>query len=178
MRSIVAPRCRVALALIALATTGCGSHRSSIPALSAARQPSAPASNPSHKPAPAVPSALAASRQNSERHAGASALSAARGVARQFLRSYVAYLYGQLPGGHVRDAAAALRRQLEQGQATTTPAERASRPHVERLELTPGGPPISVMAACMVEVDHRHAFGLTATLVPRASGWLVVAVTG
>ncbi|MGZ4234527.1 MAG: hypothetical protein ACXVWT_00370 [Solirubrobacteraceae bacterium] len=105
-------------------------------------------------------------------------MAAARRAATAFFDSYIAYLYGRAAARNVIDAGAALRRQLEHDQATITPAERASHPHIARLAVASTGPPVSVIAIALVDVDHGRPVRLTATLEPHGRSWLVVAVDG
>jgi hypothetical protein len=112
-----------------------------------------------------------------EPHASTSQVSDARSVATAFLRTYLAFLYGQLPAKRVNGAAPNLRRELQQGHATTTPAERAARPRIAHLTLTSAGPPISVVAVAVV-TGCRDPSQLTATLEPHDNRWLVLAVNG
>jgi hypothetical protein len=104
--------------------------------------------------------------------------SAARAAARAFFSSYLAYLYGRLPGRDVIDADQNLRWQLEHGQATTTPAERAEHPRIAHLSLASAGPPVSVVATALVDIDHGQPLRLSATLEPHRRTWLVVAIGG
>jgi hypothetical protein len=113
-----------------------------------------------------------------EPHAARAQVSAARTVARAFFDSYLAYLYGLRPASRVTGADQSLRADLEQGHATLTPAERASRPCVAHLSITPAGPPVSVVAVALVDVGHGPSSRLTATLEPRRGRWLVVAIAG
>ena len=83
------------------------------------------------------------------------------------------YVYGHVAGADHR-----LRAQLAHGQATLTPAERASRPHLAHLSITAAGPPVSVVAVALVNVAPGPPSPLTATLEPRRGKWLVVAITG
>ena len=104
-------------------------------------------------------------------------LSSTRHVARAFLTTYLAYLYEQLPARDVTSIDQGLRWQLEHGHAITTPAERASPPHIARLPLSSSGPPISVTAVAVVTTAHGQPSQLTATLEPHHSTWLVVTVS-
>ena len=105
-------------------------------------------------------------------------VAAARRVASAFFHSYIAYLYGRARARQVKGADPALRRQLAQGHATITPAERAERPRLTRLAVASAGPPVSVIAIAFVDVDHRRPLRLTATLEPHRRSWLVAAVDG
>ena len=119
------------------------------------------------------------SGDDDEPHAAASQVSPARSVARAFFSSYLAYLYGRLPPARVAAVDQGLRWELERGHATTTPAERASRPRVARLSTTSSGPPVSVVAVAIVTAGRGPASRLTATLeLRRRRTWLVVAVAG
>lgn len=115
---------------------------------------------------------------DTERHARRSQLSKARGAARAFFETYVAYLSGRLPAGRVADASPALRAQLESDRAETTPAERASRSRIARLSVAIAGPPVSVTAVAIVELRRGQRSHLTATLEPAGRTWRVVAVGG
>jgi hypothetical protein len=113
-----------------------------------------------------------------EPHASTSQVTDARAVATHFFTSYLAFLYGRLPAKRVTGAAPNLRRELQQGHATTTPAERDARPRIAHLSLTPAGPPVSVVAVAVITTACREPSDLTATLEPHAGSWLVVAVSG
>jgi hypothetical protein len=99
-------------------------------------------------------------------------------VARAFFVSYLGYVYGRRPASRVFGADQSLRAELEHGHATLTPAERASRPRVAQLSITPAGPPVSVVAVARVDVAPGPASRLTATLELRRGMWLVVAIAG
>ena len=116
--------------------------------------------------------------EDDEPHASRIQVSDARSIARAFFTTYVAFLYGRLPAARVVGADPNLRRELEQGHATTTPAERAARPRVEHLSLSPAGPPVSVIALAIVTTGCCSPSHLSATLEPHGGGWLVVAVNG
>ena len=116
--------------------------------------------------------------EDDEPHASRIQVSDTRAVARAFLTTYVAFLYGRLPAARVVGADPNLRRELEQGHATTTPAERAARPRIEHLSLSPAGPPVSAVALATVTTGCCSPSHLSATLEPHGSGWLVVAVNG
>jgi len=112
-----------------------------------------------------------------EPHASRTQLSSTRHMARAFLTTYLAYLYGQLPARDVTGTDQGLRWQLEHGHAITTPAERASPPHIARLSLSSSGPPISVTAVAVVTTADSQPSQLTATLEPHRGTWLVVTVS-
>jgi hypothetical protein len=116
--------------------------------------------------------------EDDEPHASRSQVSDARSIARAFFSTYVAFLYGRVPARRVIGADPNLRRELEQGHATATPAERAARPRIEHLSLSPAGPPISVVALASVMIGCCSPLHLSATLEPHRGGWLVVAVDG
>jgi hypothetical protein len=116
--------------------------------------------------------------EDDEPHASRIQVSDARDVARAFFTTYVAFLYGRLLAARVVGADPNLRRDLEQGHATTTPAERAARPQIEHLSLSPTGPPVSVIALAIVTTGCCSPSHLSATLEPHGGGWLVVAVNG
>jgi hypothetical protein len=118
------------------------------------------------------------SGDDDEPHATASQVSPARSVARAFFSAYLAYLYGRLPPARVAAVDRGLRWELEREHATTTPAERASRPRVARLSTTSSGPPVSVVAVAIVTAGRGPASRLTATLERHRRTWLVVAVAG
>lgn len=168
MRPMVHRLLWIGAVVLAAALTGCGSKAgSSAPPVVARHAPTG------NRTAPPRATSLA------QRPTAATAqLSTARTVARAFFSSYVAYLYGRLPATHVVGSDQALRWQLEHGRATTTPAERASRPRIAHLSLASGGPPISVVAVAVMDVDHDRPSRLTATLEPYLRTWLVVAITG
>jgi hypothetical protein len=97
------------------------------------------------------------SGDDDEPHAAASQVSSARSVARAFFSSYLAYIDGRLPPARVAALDQSLRWQLERDRATTTPAERASRPRVAHLSTTSSGPPVSVVAVAIVTAGPaRH----------------------
>ncbi len=184
MRSRVRQRSWFGGVVLAAALTGCGSkagqspppvvarhaptgnHTAPLRATSLAQRPTSP------------PGASALPSDGDEPHAATAQASAARTVARAFFSSYVAYLYGRLPATRVVGSDQALRWQLEHGRATTTPAECASRPRIAHLSLASAGPPISVVAVAVIDVDHDRPSRLTATLEPYLRTWLVVAITG
>jgi hypothetical protein len=116
--------------------------------------------------------------EDDEPHASRTQVSDARSIARAFLTTYVAFLYERLPATRVVGADPNLRRELEQGHAATTPAERAARPRIEHLSLSPTGPPVSVVALAIVMTGCCSPSHLSATLEPHRGGWLVVAVNG
>jgi hypothetical protein len=116
--------------------------------------------------------------EDDEPHASRLQVSNARSVARAFFTTYVAFLYGRLPARRVADADQALHEQLEHADATTTPAERASRPRIAHLSLTAAGPPVSVIAVADVTTACCAPTQLTASLETNGRSWLVVAVTG
>jgi hypothetical protein len=113
-----------------------------------------------------------------EPHAATTQVSTARPVAKAFFASYIVYLYGRRPAGHVAGADQGLRAQLAHGHATLTPAERASGPHLAHLSITSAGPPVSVVAVALVNVGAGPTSRLTATLEPRRGKWVVVAIAG
>lgn len=113
-----------------------------------------------------------------EPHASTSQVTDARAVATHFFTSYVAFVYGRLPAKRVTGADPKLRRQLQHGHATTTPAERDARPRIAHLSLTSAGPPVSVVAVAVITTACCGSSDLTATLEPNAGSWLVVAVSG
>jgi hypothetical protein len=113
-----------------------------------------------------------------EPHASRAQVSNARSIARAFLTTYVAFLYGRLPVQRIAGVDPNLRRELEQGHATTTPAERAARPRIEHLSLSPAGPPVSAVALATVTTGCCTPSHLSATLEPHRGGWVVVAVNG
>jgi len=115
---------------------------------------------------------------DTERHAQRSQLSAARGAARAFFETFVAYLSGRLPSESVADVSPALRAQLESGRAGTTPAERASHPRIGRVHAAIAGPPASVSAVAFVELGPAQRSQLTATLEPTGRTWRVITVGG
>jgi hypothetical protein len=112
-----------------------------------------------------------------EPHASGLQVSVARSVASAFFTTYVAFLYGRLPASRVTGVDRTLRRELENGHARTTPAERLSRPSISHLSLSPAGPPVSVVAIAVLTTACCTPSHLTATLEPRDRSWLVVAVT-
>jgi len=116
--------------------------------------------------------------KDDEPHASRTQVSDARSIARAFFTTYVALLYGRLPPARVLGADLNLRRDLEHGHATTTPAERATRPRIEHLSLSPAGPPVSVVALGIVTTGCCSPSQLSATLEPHGRGWVVVAVNG
>jgi predicted small lipoprotein YifL len=181
-------RAMLLFSAVALAATlaGCGSKAPTDPTAATAPHPhrAEHASNPRHpisRPRPATQSAHAAALDgddDDEPHASRTQVSSARSVARAFFTTYLAYLYGQLPARDVTGLNQALRRQLEHGHAITTPAERASSPHVVRLSLSSSGPPISVTAIALLTTADSQPSQLTATLEPHHGTWLVVAISG
>jgi hypothetical protein len=72
-------------------------------------------------------------------------VSDARSVARALFATYLAFLYGRIPARRISGVDPTFRWQLEHGHATTTPAERVSRPRISHLSLSSAGPPISVV---------------------------------
>jgi hypothetical protein len=115
---------------------------------------------------------------NDEPHASTSQVTDARAIATHFFTSYLAFLYGRLPATRVTGTDPKLRRQLQHGHATTTPAERAARPRIAHLSLTPAGPPVSVVAVATVTAPCGESSDLTASLEPNAGSWQVVAISG
>lgn len=116
--------------------------------------------------------------EDDEPRASPARASDARSIARAFFTKYVAFLYGQLPATRVTGAAPALHRELAQGRAATTPAERAARPRIGHLSLSPAGPPVSVVAVVVVTTGCCASSRLIATLEPLSARWLVFAVNG
>lgn len=111
----------------------------------------------------------------SEPVAPARGLGGADRTAKRFFISYIGYLYARLHGRAVADVDPQLRALLQDDRALGTPAERAARPAILHITLAPAGPPVSAIATATVVADgQRHR--LTATLEPRARGWIVVAV--
>jgi len=170
--------------VLAAALTGCGSQAGlSVPPVVARHAPTdnrtAPprATSPAQRPT-SPPGASALPSDGDEPHAATAQVSAARTVARAFFSSYVAYLYGRLPARRVAGANRCLRWQLEHGHAIITPTERASRPRIAHLSLASTGPPISVVAVAVIDVDHGQPSRLTATLELDRRTWLVVAIAG
>jgi hypothetical protein len=125
--------------------------------------------------APAGP-ARGAPHGDTEPHARREQLATARAVARAFFETYVAYLSGRLPAERVADVSPALRAQLESGRAEATPAERASRPRIDRVDVAIAGPPVSVTAVAFVDLGPGQRSRLSATLEPASRTWRVVAV--
>jgi hypothetical protein len=168
----------VAVGLI-LSPAACGSHNRT----ASARRTRSPQPGQAHRqpgvvPYERQPSTLTINDDDAEPHAARSQVPAARAAAHRFFRSYIAFLYGRLPASRLADADPGLRSALEQGHATTTPAERASRPRITRLTLSSSGPPISVVAVAVVKVGCCGSSNLTATLEPRDGACLVVAASG
>lgn len=158
---------------------GCGSGGSGPPAAvsrtastSTATPPVAAGAEMSTTPARPAPGAPDG---DTEPHARRSQLSTARAAARAFFETYVAYLSGRLPAERVADVSPSLRAQLESGRAETTPAERAWRPRIGRIDVAIAGPPVSVTA---VDPGPSGRSQLTATLEPAGRTWRVVAVGG
>jgi len=170
--------------VLAAALTGCGSKAGlSAPPVVPRHAPTGNRTAPPRATSPAQrptspPGASALPSDGDEPHAATAQVSAARAVARAFFSSYVAYLYGRLPATRVVGSDQALRWHLEHGRATTTPAERASRPRIAHLSLASAGPPMSVVAVAVMDIDHDRPSRLTATLEPYLRTWLVVAITG
>lgn len=182
--------CRASLLPIAIALVAtfadCGSDAPGRGAAATARpvQPSrhvSPPRRPTSGPHPARQVTLTGARDgddDDEAHASRTQVSSARSVASVFFTTYLAYLYGQLPARNIAGTARGLSWQLEHGHAITTPAERASPPHIVRLSLSSSGPPISVTAFALVNTADSQPSLLTATLEPHHGTWLVVAITG
>lgn len=172
---------------VALLTTlpGCGRYPPGRGASAAVRpvQPARHASTPRHTTRGPHPATLVAhadavdADDDDEPHASHTQVSSARHVARAFFTAYLAYLDGQLPARDVTSTDQGLRWQLEHGHAITTPAERASPPHIARLSLSSSGPPISVTAVAVVTTADSQASQVTATLEPHHSARLVVTVS-
>ena len=171
---------------LALALAGCGatSHHDRPPSTGRAahaaqrdRRDQHTATSP-HTPLGPAQHGTPGDAEDDEPHASRTQVSDARSIARAFFTTYVALVYGRLPAARVVGADPNLRRDLEQGHATTTPAERAARPRIEHLSLTPAGPPVSVIALAIVITGCCSPSRLTATLEPHGRGWLVVAVNG
>ena len=173
------------LAALALALAGCGanSHHDRPPPTGRARAAKRDPRNRHTATGPDAPLGPAhhdaqGDVEHDEPHASRTQVSDARSIARAFLTTYVAFLYGRLPAARVVGANPNLRRELEQGHATTTPAERAARPRIEHLFLSPAGPPVSAVARAIVTTGCCSPSHLSATLEPHGGGWLVVAVNG
>jgi hypothetical protein len=172
---------------VALVATlpGCGPNPPGRGTAATARDPhqeghSSTPRHPTSGPHPARPTAHAdavGADDDDEPQASRSQLSSTRHVARAVLTTYLAHLYGQLPARDVTSVDQGLRWQLEHGHAITTPAERASPPHIARLSLSSSGPPISVTAVAVVTTADSQASQVTATLEPHHSTWLVVTVS-
>jgi hypothetical protein len=168
----------VVIALI-LCLAGCGSHNRS----TSGRGTRADELAHVHRPASGAPPGAQVAEpaggdaNDNEPHAATSQVLAVRSVAQTFFRAYVAFLYGRVPPSRVNRADPALRSQLEQGRATTTPAERAARPRIAHLTLSSSGPPISVLAVATITAGCCGSSALTATLEPEHGAWLIVAVS-
>jgi hypothetical protein len=178
----LAVRSVIVLALV-FGLAGCGtrSHHDRSHTTRPAAHAAQPDQHDRHSTSAELPPGQAATDDDvdeDEPHASRLQVSDARSVATAFLRTYLAYLYGRLPATRVTGAAPALHRELAQGHATTTPAERATRPHISRITLTSAGPPISVVAVAVVTTACCAPSQLTATLEPHDNRWLVVAVNG
>jgi hypothetical protein len=104
-------------------------------------------------------------------------LAAAREDAQGFFRSYVAYLYGQLPVRRVADLTRGRRGQLESDHAEATPAERAARPRITRLTVATGLATATTVVMAVVRAGGKVS-PLTATLQRSGATWRVVAVAG
>jgi hypothetical protein len=182
MRSVLRQMPALTAAFVVALLAGCGSHarHTTGPALAhLTRGEKSPALGNATMPSrmPTQGSGGTGSEDDDDGpHAAASQVSSARSVARAFFSSYLAYLYGRLPPARVAAVDRGLRWQLERKHATTTPAERASRPRVARLSTTSSGPPVSVVAVAIVTAGPGPASRLTATLEPHRRRWLVVAV--
>ncbi len=169
----------VRIFLVAATLAGCGSSAPQRPVPALGHRPSAAPNRTAAgtvrvaTAGPAARSVETSGDGDSEPHASDAQVSAARKVARAFFGSYVAFLYGRLPASRVRDADRSVRLQLERGQATATPAERASG---ARVALTSSGPPVSVLAVAVVTVEDGPPSRLTATLESHDRAWIVVAV--
>jgi hypothetical protein len=167
---------------LALGLAGCGArtHRDGSHTTGPAAHAAQPDQHDRHSTSAGLPPGQAGTDDDDddEPHASRSQVSDARSVATAFLRTYLPYLYGQLPATRVTDANSTLRQHLQQGHATTTPAEHAARPRIAHLTLTPAGPPISVVAVAVVTTACCDPSQLTATLEPQGDRWLVVAVNG
>ena len=168
---------------LALGLAGCGTTSHHEPSHTPARAAHAAQRDRHTAPGPYTPPGSAQHRaagdvEDDEPHASRTQTSDARSIARAFLTTYVAFLYGRLPAARVVGADPNLRRALEQGHATTTPAERAARPRVEHLSLAPAGPPVSVIAVAIVMTGCCSPSHLAATLERHGRGWVVVAVNG
>jgi hypothetical protein len=105
----------------------------------------------------------------------ASAAASAERPARRFFDSYVSFLYGRIAATSVADVERPLRAKLRSGLAFITPAERAARPRIARVAVTPAGPPLSALATATV-LAGGDRYRLTVILEPRGDGWLVVAL--
>ena len=168
---------------LALGLTGCGatSHHdrshTTTRAAHAAQQDRHTATRPYTPLGPAQHRA-GGDVEDDEPHASRTQVSDARSIARAFFTTYAAFVYGRLPAARVVGADPNLRRELEQGHATTTPAERAARLRVEHLSLSPAGPPVSVIATAIEMTGCYSPSHLSATLEPHGGGWVVVAVNG
>jgi hypothetical protein len=176
-------RTLIGAVVIAAALTGCGSPHG--PASPVDRHPDTPQSQvpgPATRPRQATtappPVHVTGDPDDDEPHAAGAQVAAAWPVARAFFDSYIAYLYRRRPPGRVAGADPSLRAQLEHGQSTLTPAERASRPHLAHLSITSAGPPVSVIVVAVVNVGPGRSSRLTATLEPRRGKWVVVAIAG
>lgn len=172
------------LLLVAAMLAGCGAdaERRTTPARSgrspAVQSASSRAAAPPPEPTGASAGDRSSTGEDSERNAGRAQLSVARGVARAFFISYLAYLYGRLPATRVMDTSPGLCRQLRSGHAEATPAERSSRPRIARLSMATAGPPLSVLAVALIRTGDDEPSRLTATLEPGGRRWRVVAISG
>jgi hypothetical protein len=182
---VCAPRWVIVLAL-ALGLAGCGATSHHDPSHTTGRAAHATQQDRRDRhtaTGPYAPLAPARHRaegdvEEDEPQASRTQVSDTRAVARAFLTTYVGFLYGRLPATRVVGADPNLRRELELGHATATPAERAARPRVEYLSLSPAGPPVSMVARAIVMTGCCPPSHLSATLEPHGGGWVVVAVNG
>lgn len=172
----------ILLAAAILAGCGAAAERRTTPARSVGSPAMRSASPRAAAPPPESTRASAGDRsstsEDGERHAGRAQLAVARGVARAFLISYLAYLYGELAATRVIDMGPGLGRELRSGSAETTPAERSSRPRITRLSVITAGPPVSVVTTALVRTGHDETWRLGATLEPSGPTWRVVAISG
>ena len=100
----------------------------------------------------------------------------ARSAARQFMRGYLRFAYGEAPASSVRAVGPALRRQLRQ-RALIAPAERSRHPRLISLEVS-GEKTGVVLATAIIDDGGIASYAVRVTVCRTRSRWLVSAVDG
>jgi hypothetical protein len=156
----------VAFALLAIPVAAFLIVRPDRPPARRRAAPPAAASTLRRAPAPAVGTATPSVQ------IGASRLAAARASARQFIRTYLAFLRRRGSIRSIAHAAPILRRALAREPVRVTPAQAQARPRLRTVTVAaePGG---SMRAVATLQDPAGPPYPLLLYLEPRARTWTV-----